>query len=57
MKPLATVCVAFVLKFLYEVNNNLFPLVVCDLKTPSSADPTVNADLGCVLFATIEENI
>ena len=28
-------------------------MVVCDFKTPSSADPTMNADLGCMLFAAI----
>ena len=56
MKPLATINIVFVLKFIYEASNNLFPAVVCDFKTPSSADPTVNADLGFLLFADIEVN-
>ena len=56
MKPLATIYIVFVLKFIYEANNNLFPVVVCDSKTTSSADPTVNVDLGCLLFAAIEVN-
>ena len=56
MKPLATIYMASVLKYIYEVNNNLFPVVACDVKTQSSADPTMNADLGCPLFAAIEVN-
>jgi len=47
----------FVLKFICEANNNLFPVVVCDFKIPISADPTINADLGCMLFAAIEVNV
>ena len=46
----------FVLKVIYEVNNNLFPVAACDVETQSSADPTMNADLVC-LFAAIEVNI
>ena len=57
MKPLATIYIVFVLKFIYEANNNLFPVVVCDFKTPSSADPTMNTDLDCMLFAAIEVKI
>ena len=57
MKPLATLYIIFVLKFIYEANNNLFLLVVCDFKTPSSADPTMNTDLDCMLFAAIEVKI
>ena len=44
VKPLATFYIVFALKFIYEASNNLFPVVVCDFKTPSSADPTMNAD-------------
>ena len=57
MEPLATIYIVFVLKFIYEAKNNLFPVVVCDFKIPSSADPTMNADLGRMLFAVIEVNI
>ena len=57
MKPLATIYSVFILKSIYEANNNLPPVVVCDFKTPSSADPTMNADLTCMLFAAIEVNI
>ena len=57
MKPLATIYIVFVLKFLYEANNNLLPVAVCDFKTPNSADQTMNEDLGCMLFATIEVNV
>ena len=57
MKPLATNFIVFVIKFIYEASNNLFPVVFCDFKTPSSADQTMNADLGCMLFAAIEINI
>ena len=56
MKPLATIYIVFVLKFIYEVNNNLFPVVARDVKTQSSADPTMNAHLGSLLFAAIEVN-
>ena len=56
MKPLATIYIVFVLKFIYEVNINLFPVIASDVKTQSSADPTINADLGCLLFAIIEVN-
>ena len=54
--PLGTIYIAFVVQFIYEVNNNLFPVVACDVKTQSSADPTMNADSGCLLFAIIEVN-
>ena len=57
VKQLATIYVLFVLKFIYEANDNLFPVVFCDFKTPSSADPTMNEDLSCMLFAAIEVNI
>ena len=57
MKPLAATYIVFVLKFIYEANNNLFPVVVCDFKIPSSADPTMDPDLGCMLFAAIEVNM
>ena len=57
MKPLPPNYNFFVLKFIYEANNNLFPVVVCDFKAPSSANPTMNMDLGCMLFAAIEVNI
>ena len=40
VKPLATIYIVFVLKFIYEASNNLFPVVVCDFKTPNSADQT-----------------
>ena len=51
------VYIAFVSKkFIYEVSNNLFPLLACDVTIQSSADPTMNADLGCLLFAAIEVN-
>ena len=56
MKLLATIYIVFVLKFIYEANNNLFPVVVCDFKTSSSANSTMNADLACMLFGTIEVN-
>ena len=56
MKPLAIIYIAFVLKFIYEANNNLFPVVVCDFTTQSSADSAMNVDLGCMLFAAIEVN-
>ena len=49
MKPLATIYIAFALKFIYEVNNNLFPVVACDVKTQSSADP--NYECGFRLSA------
>ena len=55
-KPIATIYIASVLKFIYEVNNNLFPVVACDVKTQSSVDPAMNADLSCLLFAAIEVN-
>ena len=54
---MAIIYIIFVLKSIYETNNNLFPVVVCDFKIQSSADPTMNADLGCMLFAVIEVNI
>ena len=57
VKPLATIYIVFALEYLYEANNNLFPVVVCDFKTPSSAGSTMNADLACMLFAAIEVNI
>ena len=57
MKPLAIIYIAFVLKFMHEANINLFSVVVCDFKIPSSAGPTMNADLGCMLFAANEVNI
>ena len=57
VKPLAPIYIVFVLKFIYEANNNISPVVLCDFTTPSSADATMNADLGCMLFAAIEENI
>ena len=57
VKPLATIYIAIISKSLYEANNNLFPVVVCDFKTPSSADATINADLGCMLFVVIDVNI
>ena len=57
MKPLATIYIVFVLKFIYEANNNLFLLVICDFKAPSSGDPTMNTDLACMLFAAIEVKI
>ena len=47
----------FCLKFIYEANNKLLSMVVSEFKIPSSADPTMNADLGCMLFAAIEVNI
>ena len=56
MKPLAKIYIVFVIKFIYEVNNNFFPVVACDVKTQSSANETMNADLGCLLFAAIEVN-
>ena len=57
MKPMAPNYIVIVLKFICKANSNLFPVVVCDFKTPSSADPTMNVDLGCLLFAAIEVNI
>ena len=57
MKSLAPNYIVFALKFIYEASNNLFPVVVCDFKTPSSADPTMNVGLDCMLFAAIEVNI
>ena len=57
MKLLETIYIVFVLKFVYEVNNNLFPMVVCYVKTQSSADPTMNAELDCMQCAVIEVNI
>ena len=57
MKPLAIIYIVFVLKFVYEANNNVFLVVVCDFKIPSSSDPTMSADIGCMLFAAIEINI
>ena len=45
MKPLATIYIVFVLKFIYEDNNNLFPVVVCDFNTPSSAESVL---LSCI---------
>ena len=57
VKPLASVYIVFVLKFTYEAKNNLFPVVVCDFKTPSSAGSTMNEDVACMLFAAIEVNI
>ena len=56
MKPLDVTYIIFVLKFIYKVNNNLFPVVACDVKTQSSTDPTMNGNLGCLLFAAIEVN-
>ena len=47
MKPLAIIYIFFVFKVIYEVNNNLFLVVVRDLKIPSLATPTMNVDLGC----------
>ena len=35
----------------------LFPVVVCDFRTPSLADQIMSADLGCMMFAAIEGNI
>ena len=55
-KPLAIIYIAFVLKFIYKVNNNIFRVVACVVKTQSSADPTMNPDLGCLLFTAIEVN-
>ena len=57
VKLLATIYIAFISKFICEANNNLFPVVVCDCTTPSSGDPTVNAEFGCMLFAAIKINI
>ena len=57
MKPLATIYIAFVLRFINQADNNLFPVVVCDFKTRSSADQTMNAGLGYMLFTAIEVNI
>ena len=57
MKPLATIYIDFVLKFIYEVDNNLFPVIACDFTTQISADQTMNAELGCMLFVAIEVNL
>ena len=56
VKPLATIYIVFALTFICEASNNLFPVVVCDFKTSRSADPTMNANLCCMLFAAIEVN-
>ena len=52
--PLATIYIAFVLQFIYEVNDNLFPVVACDVKTQSGL--RLSTDLVCLLFAAIEVN-
>jgi len=57
VKPLATIYIDFVLKFIYEVDNNLFPVIACDFTTQISADQTMNAELGCMLFVAIEVNL
>ena len=57
MRPLETIYIAFVLKFIDEVNNNFFPVVACYVKTQSSADPTMNADLACMMLAAIDVNL
>ena len=57
MKPLTIIYIVFVLQSIYEANNNLFPVVVCDFRILSSADPTVNADIDCMFFAAIKVNI
>ena len=50
MKPLETTYIVFLLKFIYEVNNNLFPMVACSVKTQSSEDPTMNAELIIIII-------
>ena len=57
VKPLATIYIVVVLKFIYEANNNLFPLVICEFNALSSGDLTMNTDIDCMLFAAIEVKI
>ena len=48
---MAIIYIVFALQYIYEANNNLFSVVVCDFKTPSSADPAMTADSGlCCLL-------